>query len=361
MSFAILPKTFHYDFIKKCRYAYFISILLFILSIGAIFVRGGIPLGIDFRGGSFVQFRMDDSVDAQQIRVALEKISIKDIVIQSIGSEGKEYIVRFADEERKGSASEDIQQALHHAFPNNTATIELSESVGSKVSADIRDNALEGLYYALLLIAIYISGRFEDRWGTSLFITVLLLLLFFLFSFFSFSLIFVVPVMFIVTLILFIAGRLAFALGAIFSLFHDILLTCGLLVVFNIPFDLSIVAALLAILGYSLNDTIIVYDRIREYIKVGDDIDTVQLRSIVNTSISSTLSRTILTSFTTLLVLVSLLLLGGNLLFPFALTITLGICIGTLSSIFIASPILLVFGIKKQEQTSIIVDNNGVV
>lgn len=361
MSFTILRRTFNYDFIKLCRYAYILSFLLFVISIIAIFVRGGIPLGVDFQGGAFIQFAMESPVSAQEVRSALEKTAIKDIVIQSIGSENKEYSVRFANEDIEGSATEIVLRSLQEAFPDIPVTIELSETVGSKVSSDIRDKALEGLYYALLIIAIYISGRFEDKWGVPIVITLALFLLFILFAKFSIPLLYATPLLLIVTIALFIFGRLAFALGTIFSLLHDVLLTSGLLIVCGISFDLSIIAGLLAILGYSLNDTIIVYDRIREYVKNEEVVDVSQLRSVINKSITSTLSRTILTSITTLLVLLSLLFLGGNLLFPFALTITIGICIGTLSSIFIASPILLLFGIKKEDKTPIIIDHNGVV
>lgn len=361
MPFTLIPKRFTYDFIKICRYVYGISISLLIISLVAIYVRGGIPLGVDFQGGSFVQFTLSNPIPAQEIRAVLEKTNIQDIVIQAIGNEDKEYSVRFATPSEGTSASQSVLQALQKAFPETQVDIELSDTVGSKVSSDMQEKALEGLYYALLIIAIYISGRFEDRWGIPLVITAILSALFFICSWLSIPILYVIPIMLLITIVLFIVGKLAFALGTIISLLHDILLTCGLLIVCGISFDLSIVAGLLAILGYSLNDTIVVYDRIREYVKNEENYTVSHLRDILNKSIASTLSRTILTSFTTLLVLISLLFLGGNLLFPFALTITIGICVGTLSSIFIASPILLLFGIQKQEQISIIIDNNGVV
>lgn len=361
MVFSILPKTFFYNFISKCKYAYIISSILFVISILVLFLRGGIPLGVDFQGGSLVQIRSNSAMSAEAIRNILEKTELQDIVIQSLGGEGHEYSIRFSSLPEGRVSSEVVLEALKKAFPEHNIEIERAETVGSKVSTDMRDKALEALYYALLIIAIYISGRFEERWGTPLFITGVLAGVFFIFSRFTIPILYVVPIVLLITIVLFIRFKLAFALGAILSLLHDVLLTSGLLIVFGVSFDLSIVAALLAILGYSLNDTIIVYDRIREYVNKGEKEGIDSLENNINKSISSTLSRTLLTSITTLLVLFSLLLFGGALLFPFALAITIGVLIGTFSSVFIASPILLLIGIQERVDEPIIIDENGVL
>ena len=215
------------------------------------------------------------------------------------------------------------------------------ESVGPKVGADLRSKAVEAMYFATLFIAIYISGRFEQRWFVAGLMAAALLAGMYLLDMAGLSKALLVLAASIITLILCWKLKLVYALGALVSIFHDIFITVGLFAMMGKEFDLTIIAALLTILGYSLNDTIIVFDRIRENLKNAKGL---RLSETINRSINQTLSRTVLTSGTTLIVVGSLLLFGGGIIHDFALIMFIGVIIGTLSSVFVASPILLIFG-----------------
>ena len=215
------------------------------------------------------------------------------------------------------------------------------ESVGPKVGADLRSKAVEALYYAVLLIAIYISGRFEQRWFVAAAMAVGLAGSMYLLGLVGVPKSFLVLIATIVMVLLCWRLKLVYALGAVISILHDVFITVGLFALMGKEFDLTIIAALLTIVGYSLNDTIIVYDRIRENLqakKIG------KLSDLINKSVSQTLSRTVLTSLTTLIVVTSLLQFGGGIIHDFALVMFIGVVVGTYSSIFVASPILLFFG-----------------
>lgn len=213
------------------------------------------------------------------------------------------------------------------------------EMVGPQVGKDLRRKALLAIFYSLLFITIYISGRFELKWGLSGITAGSLMASVYFLSVFNLSMAMLITAALIVTLILFWFLRLKYAMGAIVALLHDVMITVGIFSILNLDFSLPIIAALLTIIGYSLNDTIIVFDRIRENTK-GEKTKNA-LQGLINKSINETLSRTILTSLTTLIVLVVLYFLGGRIIHNFAFAMIIGVIIGTYSSIFVASPIVL--------------------
>jgi preprotein translocase subunit SecF len=211
--------------------------------------------------------------------------------------------------------------------------------VGPQVGADLRKKALLAVFYSLLFITIYISGRFELKWMLSGVTAGSLMTAVYFLSIFNVSMILLITAALIVTLVLFWSLRLKYAMGAIVALLHDILITIGIFSILDLDFSLPIIAALLTIIGYSLNDTIIVFDRIRENIKGANTNEN--LPALFNKSINETLSRTILTSATTLVVLFALYFLGGEIIHNFAFAMIIGVIIGTYSSIFVATPIVL--------------------
>jgi preprotein translocase subunit SecF len=222
---------------------------------------------------------------------------------------------------------------------NETIELRRVEVVGPQVSTDLRQKALFALFYAILGIVIYISGRFEAKWLAALGLAVALFAVTYAITQWlpgiSPSILIVVALLVTVAFCLYL--QLRYALAAIIALFHDVLITIGFFSLFDKSFNLPIVAALLTIVGYSLNDTIIVFDRIRENL-YGQRRD--QFTSIVNASVNQTLSRTVLTSSTTLIVVLALFFLGGEVIHDFAFALLIGVIVGTYSSIFIASPLL---------------------
>jgi preprotein translocase subunit SecF len=218
------------------------------------------------------------------------------------------------------------------------------EMVGPKVGQDLRQKALYAIFYSLLIIIIYISGRFEKKWFISAAFVAILLGVIYLVSLFGVGVGTLIITAVIVTLVTCYFLKFTFALGGILALIHDVIITTGVFSILDKEITLSFVAAILTIIGYSLNDSIIVFDRIRENTQKTRKADFSQL---INRSINETLSRTILTSGTTILALISLYFLGGPVNRDFALALLIGVSVGTLSSIFIASPILLLWEKKK--------------
>jgi preprotein translocase subunit SecF len=210
--------------------------------------------------------------------------------------------------------------------------------VGPQVGEDLREKALFAMFFALLFITIYISGRFELKWILSGVVAGVLMGAIYVFNLFDVSIPFLITAALVVTLVLFWFLELKYAMGAIVALMHDVAITVGIFSIFNKEFTLPIIAALLTIIGYSLNDTIIVFDRIRENLRKHHKQS---LEFILNRSVNETLSRTILTSVTTLIVLVALFIFGGGIIHDFAFAMIIGVIIGTYSSIYVASPILL--------------------
>jgi preprotein translocase subunit SecF len=226
------------------------------------------------------------------------------------------------------------------------------EMVGPKVGGDLRQKALYAIYYSILMIIIYISGRFEQKWGLSALFMAILIGAVNLVSLFGVGVGALIVIAVIVTLITCYVLKFSYALGSILALIHDVIITTGIFSILNKEITLSFVAAILTIIGYSLNDSIIVFDRIRENIrrlknKGGD------LAFTINKSVNETLSRTILTSGTTLIAVLSLYFLGGPVNRDFALALFIGMTVGTFSSIFIASPLLLLWEKKKPAPATI--------
>lgn len=259
----------------------------------ALFVKGP-TLGVDFAGGTLVQVQFQQKVSIPDIRRALETIDLGGSVIQDFGKEGdNEYLVRLDKTPGElGTFGEQIKKAFSDQFGAGSFEVRRIESVGPKIGEDLRFRGIMSVIAATVMMGIYIWLRFELRFG----------------------------------------------LGAVTALIHDVLVTVGALMLANYEFDLTIIAALLTIVGFSVNDTVVICDRIRENMR---KIKREKLETIVNTSINETLSRTILTTGTALMVLLALYLLGGAVIRPFAFALLVGFVSGVYSTIFIAAPIIL--------------------
>ena len=282
--------------------AFALSFTLIVLSLISIFFLKGINYGIDFAGGTEVQVAFTDPVKTGDVRDAMDPIGMKNSVIQMIGSpEDHEFLIRTPMmNEASDDVSQKIEGALGTAFGNEKVDIRRVEMVGSAVSKDLKQKGFLSLFYAGIGILIYIWWRFE----------------------------------------------LKFSFGAILALIHDVVITVGIFSIMGKEISLPVVAALLTIVGYSLNDTIVVFDRIRENLKNASG--SFDFASLLDNSISQTLSRTLLTSLTTFIVVLCLYLLGGSVIHNFAFAMMVGVVVGTYSSIFIASPTLLLLGRGKK-------------
>ncbi|MCK5684719.1 protein translocase subunit SecF, partial [bacterium] len=250
-----------------------------------------------------------------------------------------EFLIRTSSSQMTNKG---LSQSISDAIKTSTGIapeIRRVEMVGPQVGKDLRKKALLAVFYSLLFITIYISGRFELKWMLSGVTAGSLMTAVYFLSVFNVSMMILITAALIITLGLFWFLKLKYAMGAIVALLHDVLITIGVFSVLDLDFSLPIIAALLTIIGYSLNDTIIVFDRIRENIKgskSGANLDT-----LFNRSINETLSRTILTSMTTLVVLLALYFLGGEIIHNFAFAMIIGVLVGTYSSIFVATPVVL--------------------
>ncbi len=288
-----------YDFMGKAKYFMTLSLILVLASWALLFFKG-LNFGIDFAGGTIVQVRYDKPVDLPKIRAALKKSEVfKDASVTLFGSD-REIVIRIKSSSK--NLKKDIGDEARTALAG-TGRFEVRrvDMVGPKVGSELREKGLMAMVIAILGILIYVSIRFEWR----------------------------------------------FALASVLALVHDVSIAMGAIALFNIPVNLDILAAILTILGYSLNDTIIVFDRIREGI-----IESTKLRSldeVINESITKTLSRTTLTSLTTFFVVLTLYLFGGEIIKGFSFTLLIGIIVGTYSSIFIASPLLKILGFNLEE------------
>jgi len=286
----------HIPFIRYRYIAMTISLALILTGIVSLIIHGGPNYGIDFRGGTLVQVKIHKPTDISHIRDSLKGLKLGEVVIQSIGAQAQsEYLIRIekSSTSLKG-VSEQVKERLIARFGEKSVEIRRVEMVGPKVGKDLRRKGLWAILFAMVAILIYITWRFEF-W---------------------------------------------FAIGAIIALAHDVLITVGVFSIMNKQVNLAIVAAVLTIIGYSLNDTIVVYDRIRENMK---KLQKISFSDMVNQSINETLSRTILTSLTTLITVVILFLLGGEVIRNFAFALIVGVVVGTYSSIYIASPVVLFF------------------
>ena len=290
----IKPGT-NIPFTKYRKIAVIISTAVNVAVLIMLFTKGP-NLGVDFAGGTMVHLKFQQKVTIPDIRSALDTVKLGGAVIQDFGERGSnEYLIRLDKSSVElGALGEQIKKALSAKFGPGKFEIRRIESVGPKVGEDLRFRGIMSVLAATIMMGIYIWVRFELRFG----------------------------------------------IGAVIALVHDILVTIGALLLANYEFDLTIVAALLTVVGYSVNDTVIVCDRIRENMR---KIKRESLESIINTSINETLSRTIITVSTAIMVLVSLFFLGGAVIRPFAFALLIGFFSGVYSTIFIASPVILLW------------------
>lgn len=295
----IFKKVSTFDFMGKRRLALFMSGTLIIISLISIFTRG-LSFGIDFTGGTLVEIGYKSAVEPSAVRSVLQQAGFEDAVVQSYGT-ARDMLVRLAPRKDVSSAqiSNQVLDALYKAYPDQVE-LRRVEFVGPQVGGELTEDGGLAMIYALAGILIYVALRFEKR----------------------------------------------FAFGAVMALIHDVIITIGFFSVLQIEFDLTVLAAVLAVIGYSLNDTIVVYDRIRENFRRMRKADNV---SIMNAAINQTLSRTIITSLTTLLVLIALFLFGGEIIHGFSTALIVGIVVGTYSSIYVASAAVLMLGISRAD------------
>lgn len=309
MPFQIIPPGTRFDFIGKWRFALAASLTVVLLGAIAAATQG-VRWGLDFAGGAEAHLRFTESDSSEgAIREVLSGLDLESPSVVRYGEGGREFLIKFRGERARAaeaeasaeaaanavvSAETDRVLALQRALFEQIGPLEVirTEYVGPRVGAELREDGLNAILLACLLILIYIAFRFSMR----------------------------------------------FAPGAVIALVHDVLITCSLWLLLGLEFDLRVLAALLAIIGYSLNDTIIVYDRIRENLEMRTGAE---LPEVLNRSVNQTLARTVLTSVTTLLALLSLLLLGGEVVRPFAMAMAMGVVVGTYSSVYIAAPTLM--------------------
>ncbi|WP_435547270.1 protein translocase subunit SecF [Desulfobacterium sp. N47] len=336
------------DFIGKRYIAFSLSGLMILISIISLIFHGGLNYGIDFLGGSVIQLKFDSSVEIAKIKSGLESVDIRKATVQTFGEDkNNEYLVRTdtpvtADKE----FTDKLEQALKSVTGQN-AEIRRVEIVGPKVGKDLQEKALLAIFYSLLFLAIYISGRFEFKWLSSAILAVVLMGVVYFCSVFKINMALLIAFALFITFVFFWFLDLKYAMAAIVALVHDVIITVGMFSILGKEFNLPIVAAVLAIIGYSLNDTIIIFDRIRENLPKHRKIS---LAAVINKSVNETLSRTILTSGLTLLVVIALFILGGGIIHDFTFALIVGIIVGTYSSIYVASPILIAWQGKTKKK-----------
>ena len=332
------------NFVGKRKIAFTLSLAMILISIASLVAHNGPKYGIDFAGGTLIQVKFDAPVKLADIKSGLATANLGKSSVQGFGEHSDyEYLIRT---DRSVMTEQGFSLEVQKALTSSTGqevTIRRVEMVGPQVGKDLREKALFAMFYALLLIAIYISGRFELKWMLSGVMAGVLMGAVYLLSIFNVSVPYLIAAALIVTLFLFWFLELKYAMGAIVALVHDVTITVGIFSLFGKEFTLPIIAALLTIIGYSLNDTIIVFDRIRENSR---KYHKNPLEIIINKSVNETLSRTILTSGTTLVVVVTLFVMGGGIIHDFAFAMMIGVIVGTYSSVYVASPILLAWKVR---------------
>ena len=288
----IRPDT-RFDFIGKRKFAFLISAVVILISFGSILLHGGLRYGVDFAGGILLQIKFSKAVDISEVRNAMEAMGSKDAMVQKFGGEN-EFLIRvektFGDLEEM---SRKIQTFLQQQFKDKTIEIRRAEIVGPKVGKDLKRKALWAIGLSFASILVYVAIRFN-----------------------TFS----------------------YGLGGIVALFHDIVVTFGAVSIFNIEFSLNILAVILTIIGFSINDTIVIFDRVRENLK---KMRKDNLETVMNVSINETLGRTILTTGTVMMVILILFFFGGEVIHDFTTAMIVGLITGTYSTVYIASPVVL--------------------
>jgi len=295
-----LIKNPRIDFLGKKYIAFTLSGILSILGIIAIvqISRGHANLGIDFAGGTAIQLKFEKPVVLHNVRLALEKGGLKDIDLQDLPTENKILIKMKKSEEELGHGADAITAVLSREFPDNKYVVDSTTVIGPKVGGRLRADAAKAIAFAIIGLLVYVAFRFQIRFG----------------------------------------------IGATIATSHDVLAVLGLFYIMGKEINLILVTALLTIAGYSLTDTVVVFDRIRENLKLKQKED---VQTVMNTSINEVLSRTIITSATVLITSLALFLFGGEVIHDFSLAMIMGVIVGTYSSIFVASPIVLLWGGKR--------------
>jgi preprotein translocase subunit SecF len=294
-----LSSSLHFDFMGKSKLAMAFSITLIVISLASLAMRG-LVFGIDFTGGTLIEVGYAQDTDLEQVRQALAENDFSEAQVQQFGTP-RDILIRLAP--REGVKSSELSDKVFGVLSKQSeGKVELRrvEFVGPQVGDELTEDGALAVLVALMAILMYVAVRFEWR----------------------------------------------FAVGSVIALVHDVTITLGFFSLFQMEFDLTVLAALLAVIGYSLNDTIVVFDRIRENfrkIRKGDS------EEIINTSLNQTLSRTIVTSLTTLIVLLALFVMGGEIIHNFSLALILGIVVGTYSSIYVASSAVLMLGVSKAD------------
>jgi preprotein translocase subunit SecF len=296
----LLKRKTNIDFMGKRKFAFVVSAVLMVLSVVALTTRG-LNFGLDFTGGTLIEVSFPTDADTELVRNNLREADLSDAVVQTFGA-ATDIVVRVPpregeEEESSAELSTVVLQALQEGVEGEVVMRRV-EFVGPQVGEELAEQGILAVVYALIGIFLYVMMRFQWR----------------------------------------------FSAGAVAALVHDVLITMGIISLVHVEFDLTVVAALLAVIGYSLNDTIVLFDRIRENfprMRKSSPVD------VVNTSVNQTLARTLMTSGTTLLVLIALFIFGGEIIHAFAFTLIVGVVVGTYSSIYVASSTLLALGVSK--------------
>lgn len=333
-----------FDFIANRKMALIVSVVLIVLGLGSMAVKGGLDFGIDFVGGTLVEVQFSDEPAIEEIRSAVQTKGFDSAVIQRLG-DGSMVLIRVQAEE-EGSDQEGIDQggeitdALQTQFGEGSFEVLRVEQVGPQVGSELRRSAQLAMLFAIAGLVLYISWRFESKFALPVAIIAVLTIGMSSWEWLAASEL-GIPLLILAALIAVSAACLVFdyhfAFAAIIALIHDVLITVGVFSITDREITLPVIAALLAIIGYSLNDTIVIFDRIRENLRL---MSRQSPKDILNRSIRQTLTRTILTSLTTLFVVVVLLIAGGHVINSFAFALLIGVITGTYSSIFVATPLL---------------------
>ncbi len=289
----LIPHDTRFDFIGKKKITLWISALAILISFGSILYHGGLRYGVDFTGGLVVEIKFSKPVDISEVRSATDAVGLKDAVVQKFGGEN-EFLIRV--EKTTGdleAMSKSIQTSLQERFKDKPLEIRRVEVVGPKVGKDLKTKAMWAVGLAFVAILVYVAFRFHE---------------------------------------------FSYGLGGIVALFHDVVVTFGAVSVFNIEFSLNVLAVILTIIGFSINDTIVIFDRVRENIK---KMRKEELVTIFNASINECLGRTILTTGTVMMVVLILFFFAGEVIHDFTIALIVGLITGTYSTVYIASPVVL--------------------
>ncbi len=289
----LFPKGTHFDFIGKKKFTLWVSTCAILLSFGSLLYHGGLRYGIDFAGGLLVQIKFAKQVGISEVRGALEAMGYKDANVQNFGGENEFLVEVRKTSENLQESSKSLQASLQQRFKDKGLEIRRLEVVGPRVGRDLKTKAMWAVGLSFLGILIYVAFRFH---------------------------------------------QFAYGLGGIVALFHDVIVTYGAISILNLEYTLSLLAVILTIIGFSINDTIVIFDRVRENIR---KIKKEDLVTIFNISINETLERTLLTTGTVMLVVLILFFFGGDVIHEFTIALIVGLITGTYSTVYIASPVVL--------------------